>query len=630
MIKECIAQTGNQETRMSNYTQTFEADTGKILNIVINSLYSDRDIFLRELLSNASDAIQKRKFLGQTDPAVLNNEIDNIEIVVNKKKKIIEITDTGIGLTDAELAETLGTIAKSGTSAFLQELDGEESSKDAAKTLIGQFGVGFYSAFMVADKVEVVSRKAGTSKSSIWESDGQSGFSIDNSKDEQAVGTKIILHLKKDAKEFATTDKIKSLIKKYSYHISVPINIKEADGEIEQANSATAIWTKATSEISDEEYKEFYNSTFGTFDEPFATLHNKSEGTLEFTNLLFIPKTAPFDLFDPERKTKINLYINRVFISNDLEGVIPTWLRFIKGILDTTSLDLNVSREMVQNNPVLKKISKSLTKRVLSELKKRLKKDEVAYDAFWEQFGKVLKEGLYEDIENKDKIAEIIRVRSFKEDKLITLQSYLDSMIDGQDKIYVLTADTLEQAQSSPHLEGFKAQGIDVLLMTDPIDAFWTSQMKSFQEKDFLSISREKYDISKLGEVKDEDGEDNENTDEVYSPIIKECLGDLVEDVKASKNLIDSPVRLVAGEGGLDFNLERILKAQNPEFEGSKKVLEINLTHKLIKKLPALSSETQKSLCRVLFEQARILDGEMPSNSLQFSKDLIALGLKVV
>ena len=629
MIKECIAQTGNQETRMSNYTQTFEADTGKILNIVINSLYSDRDIFLRELLSNASDAIQKRKFLGQTDPAVLNNEIDNIEIVVNKKKKIIEITDTGIGLTDAELAETLGTIAKSGTSAFLQELDGEESSKDAAKTLIGQFGVGFYSAFMVADKVEVVSRKAGTSKSSIWESDGQSGFSINNSEDEQVVGTKIILHLKKDAKEFATTDKIKSLIKKYSDHISVPINIKEADGEIEQANSATAIWTKATSEISAEEYKEFYNSTFGTFDEPFATLHNKSEGTLEFTNLLFIPKTAPFDLFDPERKTKINLYINRVFISNDLEGVIPTWLRFIKGILDTTSLDLNVSREMVQNNPVLKKISKSLTKRVLSELKKRLKKDEVAYDAFWEQFGKVLKEGLYEDIENKDKIAEIIRVRSFKEDKLITLQSYLDSMIDGQDKIYVLTADTLEQAQSSPHLEGFKAQGIDVLLMTDPIDAFWTSQMKSFQEKDFLSISREKYDISKLGEVKDEDGEDNENTDEVYSPIIKECLGDLVEDVKASKNLIDSPVRLVAGEGGLDFNLERILKAQNPEFEGSKKVLEINLTHKLIKKLPALSSETQKSLCRVLFEQARILDGEMPSNSLQFSKDLIALGLKV-
>ena len=630
MIKECIAQTGNQETRMSNYTQTFEADTGKILNIVINSLYSDRDIFLRELLSNASDAIQKRKFLGQTDPAVLNNEIDNIEIVVNKKKKIIEITDTGIGLTDAELAETLGTIAKSGTSAFLQELDGQESSKDAAKTLIGQFGVGFYSAFMVADKVEVVSRKAGTSKSSIWESDGQSGFSINNSEDEQVVGTKIILHLKKDAKEFATTDKIKSLIKKYSDHISVPINIKEADGEIEQANSATAIWTKATSEISDEEYKEFYNSTFGTFDEPFATLHNKSEGTLEFTNLLFIPKTAPFDLFDPERKTKINLYINRVFISNDLEGVIPTWLRFIKGILDTTSLDLNVSREMVQNNPVLKKISKSLTKRVLSELKKRLKKDEVAYDAFWEQFGKVLKEGLYEDIENKDKIAEIIRVRSFKEDKLITLQSYLDSMIDGQDKIYVLTADTLEQAQSSPHLEGFKAQGIDVLLMTDPIDAFWTSQMKSFHEKDFLSISREKYDISKLGEVKDEDGEDNENTDEVYSPIIKECLGDLVEDVKASKNLIDSPVRLVAGEGGLDFNLERILKAQNPEFEGSKKILEINLTHKLIKKLPALSSETQKSLCRVLFEQARILDGEMPSNSLQFSKDLIALGLKVV
>ena len=629
MIKECIAQTGNQETRMSNYTQTFEADTGKILNIVINSLYSDRDIFLRELLSNASDAIQKRKFLGQTDPAVLNNEIDNIEIVINKKKKVIEITDTGIGLSDSELAETLGTIAKSGTSAFLQELDGEESSKDAAKTLIGQFGVGFYSAFMVADKVEVVSRKAGTSKSSIWESDGQSGFAINNSEDDQAVGTKVILHLKKDAKEFATPDKIKSLIKKYSDHINVPINIKEADGEIEQVNSATAIWTKPTSKISDEEYKEFYNSTFGSFDEPFATLHNKSEGTLEFTNLLFIPKTAPFDLFDPERKTKVNLYINRVFISNDLEGVIPTWLRFIKGILDTTSLDLNVSREMVQNNPVLKKISKSLTKRVLSELKKRLKKDEVAYDAFWEQFGKVLKEGLYEDIENKDKIAEIIRVRSFKEDKLITLQSYIESMVDGQDKIYVLTADTMAQAQSSPHLEGFKAKGIDVLLMTDPIDAFWTSQMRSFEEKDFVSISREKYDIAKLGEVKDGDVEETENADETYSPIIKECLGEMVEDVKASNNLVDSPVRLVAGEGGLDFNLERILKAQNPDFEGSKKILEINTSHELIKKLPALPSETQKSLCRVLFEQARILDGEMPSDSLRFSRDLVTIGLKL-
>ena len=627
--KEYIAQSNGEENRMSNYTQTFEADTGKILNIVINSLYSERDIFLRELLSNASDAIQKRKFLGQTDPSILNIEADNIEIIVNKKKKIIEITDTGIGLTEAELAETLGTIAKSGTSAFLKEMEGEENSKDAAKTLIGQFGVGFYSAFMVADKVEVVSRKAGDTQCSSWESDGQSGFSISNSKEEQAVGTKIRLSLKKDAKEFADPDKIKGLIKKYSDHISFPINIKEADGEIEQVNSATAIWTKTASEISKEEYKEFYNSTFGTFDEPFATLHNKSEGTLEFTNLLFIPKTAPFDLFDPERKTKINLYINRVFISNDLDGVIPTWLRFVKGILDTTSLDLNVSREMVQNNPVLKKISKSLTKRVLSELKKRLKKDEEAYDAFWEQFGKVLKEGLYEDLENKDKIAEIIKVHSLKEDKLITLQGYIDSMVDGQDKIYVLTADTLAQAQSSPHLEGFKAKGIDVLLMTDPIDAFWTSQMRSFQEKNFVSISREKYDITKLGDVKEEDVEETKNTDETYSPIIKECLGEMVEDVKASNNLVDSPVRLVAGEGGLDFNLERILKAQNPDFEGSKKILEINTNHDLIKKLPAFPSETQKSLCRVLFEQARILDGEMPSDSLQFSKDLITIGLKL-
>ena len=614
---------------MEKFSQAFEADTGKILNIVINSLYSDRDIFLRELLSNASDAIQKRRFLGQTTPEILNLKDDEIEIIVDKKKKTIEIIDTGIGLTQEELVETLGTLAQSGTANFLKENDNENDQKNLEQTLIGQFGVGFYSAFMVSKIVEVTSRKAGTKNSSVWESDGQSGYSITEAENEHPVGTSIKLFLKKDAKNYCESAQIETLIKKYSDHIQVPVKIKETDGESQQVNSATALWTKQSQDISKEEYKDFYNSNFATFDDPFLTLHNKSEGTLEFTNLLFVPTQAPFDLFEPERKTNISLYINRVFITDEIQDVIPTWLRFVKGILDTSSLDLNVSREMVQNSPVLKKISKAITKRVISGLKKKLTKEEEAYDAFWGNFGKVIKEGLYEDFENRNKIAEIIKVYSFKEDKLITLKAYLENFTEGQDQIFYLTADTLSQAQSSPHLEGFKSKGIDVLLMTDPIDAFWISQIQNFQEKPFISISRDKYDISKTGTDSSIPNDTNKENEEIYTKLIKECLGDLIQDVTISSNLVDSPVRLIAGEGGLDFNLERILKAQGQDFEGSKKVIEINTNHELIKKLPSLTEDLQKATCRVIFEQARIQDGEMPTNTRQFSQDLIKLVLEV-
>ena len=611
---------------MNKYTQGFEADTGKILNIVINSLYSDRDIFLRELLSNASDAIHKRKFLGQTNPAILNKSDDTIEVEINKKQKTIEITDTGIGLAEAELAETLGTIAKSGTSSFLEELSGNDNNKDAAKTLIGQFGVGFYSAFMVAERVEVVSTKAGTSKTFIWESDGQNGFDISESNKSQNVGTSIKLFLRKDAKEYLDPTKLRTLIKKYSDHITVPITIKDNENEAEQANSAQALWTRSSSSIKHEEYVEFFKSNFGAFDDPFLKIHNKTEGSIDFTNLLFVPKTAPFDLFEPERKTRLSLYINRVFISKDIDGLIPTWLRFVQGILDTTSLDLNVSRELVQNSPVLRKISKSITKKVLSELKKNLKKDPKEYDAFWSQFGKVIKEGLYEDAENRDKIIEIIRVFSNKENDNITMQEYLESMADGQDSIYYLTADTLKQALSSPHLEGFKSKGIDVLLMTDPIDAFWMSQMAQFNDKKFVSISRDTYDLSEIGSKEAKKSKKSKAAKGTIE-LIKSHIEELVADVVESTSLVDSPVRLVASEGGLDFNLERILKAQNPEYEGTKKVLEINTSHELIKKLSKKSTKVQKALSRVLFEQARILDGEMPSDAQKFSEDLIIVSL---
>jgi molecular chaperone HtpG len=381
------------EENMTVQTHDFEADTGKILNIVINSLYSNRDIFLRELLSNASDAIHKRRFLGQTEPQLLNSSEDEISINVDQKKKTIEIIDTGIGLSADDLTETFGTIARSGTSSFLEAIGENSDNKDAAKTLIGKFGVGFYSAFMVAEKVVATTRKAGGDDTLVWESDGKTGYTITSSTDAHESGTSIKLFLRKDAKEYADVQRLKTLIKKYSDHILVPIFVTAKDAEKEQANSARALWTRLPSEISAEEYAEFYRSSLGAFDEPFITLHNKTEGSIDFTNLLFVPKTAPFDLFEPERKTKVSLYINRVFISQDVDGIIPTWLRFVKGILDTTSLDLNVSREMVQNSPVINKIAKSVTKKVLSELKKKLKKDEAAYDAFWEQFGKVLKEG---------------------------------------------------------------------------------------------------------------------------------------------------------------------------------------------------------------------------------------------
>ena len=475
---------------------------------------------------------------------------------------------------------------------------------------------------MVADKVVVTTRKAGDAETNVWESDGQSGYKISKSDTEIEVGTSIKLFLRKDAKEYGDTNKIKSLIKKYSDHIQVPIFVQSKDLDKEQANSGQALWTKSPADVSAEEYSEFYKSSLGSFDDPFITIHNKTEGSIDFTNLIFIPNTPPFDLFEPERKTKVSLYINRVFISQDVDGMLPTWLRFVKGILDTTSLDLNVSREMVQNSPVIRKISKSVTKRVLSELKKKLKKDEAGYDTFWEQFGKVLKEGLYEDVEYRDKIAEITRAFSLKHQKLISLDTYLDEMADKQDKFYYLTADTLKQASSSPHLEGFKSKGIDVLLMTDPIDAFWMSQMGTFNDKSFVSISRDKYDLSELsgGQTEDQTQDADSN---VISELIKDCLGELVEDVKPTSSLVESPVRLIAGEGGLDFNLERIMKAQNPEFEGSKKILEVNCNHELIKRMLDLSSDMQKAVSRVMFEQARILDGEMPSDPQQFSKDLI-------
>jgi len=553
---------------------------------------------------------------------------------LNKKRKTIAISDSGIGLDQEDLIEALGTIARSGTKAFIEQIEeAAEKDKDAI-SLIGQFGVGFYASFMVADKVEVHTLKAGQDQGYSWQSDGQSGYEINASSARDTVGTTVVLHLKKEAKEFLEDIRIQTLVKKYSDHIAYPIQLMKDDQTSEVLNSVEALWTKPAKDITQEQYNNFYQSHSGQYDTPFLTLHNKAEGAVEFTNLLFLPSQKPFDLFDPERKTKVQLYVNRVFITDELKDLIPEWLRFVRGIIDTASLDLNVSREMLQHNATLLKIRKAVTKRVLSELAKKVKKDAQAYEAFWANFGRVLKEGIYEDADNRDRILKICRFYSLKQDKMISLEDYIDAMPQTQDDIYYLASDSVEAAKRSPHIEGFAERDIDVLLMTDPIDEFWISTSPKYSEKSLISIARENVDLSKFAKEGEADEADDQNSD--MSDVIvklKAALGEKVSDIRVSRTLTSSPVRLVAADGGLDFNLERIMKAQNPDYTGSAKVLELNATHPIMQKLKAQPEETDQgldALALVLFQQARILDGEMPEDPTLFIQNvnqLIASGI---
>ncbi|MDC0162148.1 molecular chaperone HtpG, partial [Paracoccaceae bacterium] len=484
---------------MTSQTHNFEADTGKILDIVINSLYSQKEIFLRELISNASDALNKRKYESNLNKNIINSGESEIILKPDTKNKTLTISDNGIGLNKEDMIEALGTIARSGTKAFLESLqDNKDKSKNKNEmNLIGQFGVGFYSAFMVADQVEVISLKAGTQQAFKWESDGSTGFSISEDNRDEA-GTTIILHLKKADKEYSDETRLTHLVKKYSNHVSYPIKIAKKDSEAETINAVEALWTKSPKDISEEDYKSFYNLIGSTFDEPYLTAHNKTEGTIEFTNLLFAPSTQPFDLFDPERKSKIQLYINRVFITDEADDLVPKWLRFLKGVVDTPILDLNVSREMLQQKPAVIKIKKVIVKKIISELAKKIKKDESGYDAFWNNFGRVIKEGLYEDHENKEKILPLCRFYSLADDKNISLTTYVNRMPEGQNDIYYLSAENLDEAKVSPHLEGFKAKDLDVLILTDPIDDFWIPQLPEYNGKKFVSISRGKVNLDDI------------------------------------------------------------------------------------------------------------------------------------
>jgi molecular chaperone HtpG len=543
-------------------------------------------------------------------------------------------------MDDADMASALGTIARSGSKAFIEQIQAETSSDKKSKdafSLIGQFGVGFYSAFMVADKIDVISRKAGDEKAWHWSSDGKTGYSLDGAKRAQA-GTDITLHLKKGEKDFLDETRIGYLVRKYSDHLGYAVNWQPPKvDEPRQLNTGSAIWTRAKKDISEEDYTQFYRQIGAVYDEPFMTLHNSTEGMLNYTSLLFVPTSRPFDLFNPDRKSRISLYINRVFITDECEDIVPPWLRFIRGVIDTPDMDLNVSREMLQKNPSVQKIGKALIKRILGELKKKKEKDPEAYEAFWDQFGMVLKEGLYEDIESRDKILEICLFRSARSGTLISLADYLAAMPDTQDKIYTLSAENAEQAETSPHLEGFRARDIDVLLMTDPVDEFWMQAVTEFEGKAFASATRgisdldkvaPKSDSEKAEEIPDDDARNQEFASLITK--VKATLGEDVKEVRLSKTLTDSPVCLVADEEGMDIQMERLMKAHNKDFAGSPRILEINPDHKLIKGMasqieangdPALLDDAAK----MLLDQAQILEGRPPASLTEFAKRMTRL-----
>ena len=610
-------------------SHNFEADTGKILDIVIHSLYSNKEIFLRELVSNASDAIDKLRYLSVSDKKLSDlTDAFAVTITADKNAKTLTIADNGIGMDEAEVIASLGTIARSGTKSFLDALgaakDGNAEDKAAADvTLIGQFGVGFYSAFMVADKVDVLTRKAGTKDAYLWSSDGRTGYEIEAS-EKAEHGTIITLHMKKDAVEFLEQMRIGHVIKTYADHISYPVMFLAGE-ERTQLNSGSALWTRPKSEITDEDYESFFADMGAGYGKPLVTLHNVSEGTVSFTNLLCIPQMRPYDLFDPARKPKVKLYINRVYITDDCDALIPAWLRFVRGIVDTADIDLNVSRELLQHNKTLDRIGKAVVRRILSELKKMHDKKPEDYDALWSQFGVVLKEGMYEDADNREKLLEISRFHSSAEGGLTGLADYVARMKEGQDEIYYLSADTITSAEMSPHLEGFKARGIEVLYFTDPVDEFWLPLVPEYEGKSFASITKGGVDIDKFEAADEAKTDDNAPDIDALIAAMKEALGEAVADIRISKTLTDSPACLVADEGGMDIQMQRLMKAHDPNFQDQPRILEVNAKHALVQGLNKLvaagtDGDLVTDAAHMMFEQSLILEGKPPQDVAAFSQ----------
>ena len=613
---------------MTQETRSFQAEVSRLLDIVAHSLYSEKEIFLRELISNASDACDRLRYAALTEPALAEGDTEyRVTLTADKPARTLTIADNGVGMNREELIDNLGTIARSGTAAFVNQLSGD-ARKDMS--LIGQFGVGFYSAFMVAEKVEVLSRKAGESQGWRWVSDGGGEFTVEPLSD-AARGARIIVHLREGEDEYLDPARLRRIVKTYSDHIGLPIILKE-DSKDETINTASALWTRPRSEITAEQYKEFYHHVGHSFDDPWLTLHNKAEGVLEYTNLLFVPSTKPFDLFDPERKSRIKLYVRRVFITDEATDLLPAYLRFLRGIVDSEDLPLNVSREMLQSNPMVARIRQQLTRRVLSELAKKAAEATDEYAKFWDNFGAVLKEGLYEDRDHREELLGLARFRSTTRDQLVSLDDYVDAMKPGQDAIYTIHGDNLDVIKKSPQLEGFRARGVEVLLMTDPIDEFWVTTIGRYKEKPLKSATRGGVDLDKipLSEAPEEKGPEPPAKLASLIAIFKLALGEAVKDVRSSERLTDSAVCLVADEGDMDMHLERLLKQHRQLDNASRRILEVNPRHKLIERLAASvgepgASDQLSEFAWLLLDQARIVEGEQLPDPPAFARRLAML-----
>ncbi|MEQ8194757.1 MAG: molecular chaperone HtpG [Rhodospirillales bacterium] len=624
-VTETVKETAGKETF------AFEAEVGKLLNIVARSLYSHKEIFLRELISNASDACDRLRYAALTEPGLIEGDPEfKILIALDEKAGTLSVSDNGIGMNRDDLIETLGTIARSGTQAFVETL-GEDKDKDLA--LIGQFGVGFYSAFMVAERVEVLTRKAGEDKAWLWSSTGRGEYSIEESA-RKTRGTTVTLHLTNEEKNFAQASAVTRIVKAHSDHIGIPVVLVEEDKE-EKLNSASAIWTRSKSDISDEQYKEFYRHASHNFDEPWLTIHNKVEGVLSYTNLLYVPSSRPFDLFHPERKMHVKLYVKRVFITDNSEGMIPAYLRFLRGVVDSEDLSLNISRETFQHDPKIAKIRSGLVKRVLGELKKKADAAPEEYAAFWENFGAVLKEGLYEDVASRDALLGLCRFRSTRGDGLVGLEEYVAGMKEGQEAIYYITGEDLGRMRQSPQLEGFKAKGIEVLLFDDPVDEFWVPSVGLYKEKPFKSATQGGADLSKIKESEtagDKPGKAADTDMDALIAAFKAALGEQVKDVRASERLTDSAVCLVADEGDLDIHLERLLRQHKQLGAGmdAKRILEINPSHSTITRLADMAkagggNDLLNDAAHLLFDQARIMEGEQIADASAFARRLASV-----
>ena len=606
----------------------FEADVARLLQMMVHSVYSDKNIFLRELISNAADACEKLRFEAIAAPTLLANDPDSrITLALDEEKRQLVVEDNGIGMSREELIEALGTIARSGTRAFMERIEANKAGEGAQ--LIGQFGVGFYSCFMVAERVDVVSRRAGADEAWLWSSDGQGSYSVSPVEvaDAPARGTRITLHLMEDAKTYTSRWTVESIVKEQSGHVPVPIRmIEKAGAEPIELTDGTALWTRSKNDISTEDYTDFYRGISGQYDEPALTVHFRAEGRHEYTALAFVPGSQPFDMFDPDRKGRMKLYVKRVFITDDTE-LLPRYLRFVRGLVDTSDLPLNVSREMIQESPILSAIRKGVTSRVVTAIEKLAESDADAFIKFWENFGPVVKEGIYEDSERRSQLMALSRFRTTASgDGYRSLADYLKDAKQDQTAIYYLTGNSLEQVKASPQLEGFRARGIEVLLLTDSIDSFWVMNAPEFEGKTFKSITQGAADLGQFAKPDGETASKSETSADVESFIAfaRERLADQVSDVRASDRLTDSAVCLVASEEGYDRQMEKILQGAGRLQSAAKPILEINPGHPLITGIAAKGdgSSLREDAALLLFDQARILDGDRPADPRAFAERL--------